>query len=397
MPTNRRVTFSTAVLAALLCLAGSLLFSRWWKTLPPPRVIPDFNVVLVVVDSVRADHLGCYGYGRPTSPVIDRLAARGLLFESHVTAAPLPHPALASLLTGLYPKSHGLTATTGPLAASRASMAEFLRGGGYTTAAFVSSPSLRRFSGFEQGFGHFSDVARPTRGAFAVERATAWLKKNAARKSFVFIELNDPRGDRPPPPKYRKWGTAAADIYDGQILYSDAMIGRFVEALERDGLLDKTLLIVTSDRGDTRFAAGHALLSEASLRIPLIVVPPAAMKRKPRRYGYQTSSTDVLPMLLQRLGLASPRPLDGLDLLGRDIRDRTHVFAQDTSPEPGRRSDIAARSTRWKYVRRSSGRDELYDLKKDPGEARNLVAMAQAEPGLPAWYRNLISGWSGGR
>jgi arylsulfatase A-like enzyme len=324
------------------------------------------NVIVLSVDTLRADHLGCYGYARPTSPNLDALLARGALFEHATSAAPWTLPSYGSLFTGRFPSEHRAgvrpalqelwataasgeaaalatvpnAASTLPLAPDVVTLAECLRDQGYRTAGLVNNPFLHPARGIDQGFRRYAwYLYRADEG---VDLALDWLDAQHGAPFFLFLHLMDPHMPYAPPPPFderfggrkletiehypialqdvlgredpRAWREVLTDMYDGEIAYADDQIGRFVRELQARGLLENTILVVHADHGEELwdhggFEHGHALHEEL-LHVPLAIVYPPRVPAGVRVPG-RVRTIDVFPTLLDLLGL---RPaVAGLD------------------------------------------------------------------------------------
>jgi len=413
------------------------------------------NILLIVMDTVRADHLSCYGYPRPTSPNVDRIAQEGVLFEQASSTAPWA-PAHAALFTGLYPSQHRTDETYPYLRDEVTTIAELAREAGYQTLGVSNNSWLGR-TGFHQGFDDFVQIWQGDRivsqlalvqiaSALAGASMTAENQANAVltnqlirrwldrardpnRPFFLFINYFEPQFFYEPPEPYRSrfvspanqseaelralrllhWDappvrldqtkqTVLADLYDGELAYLDARIGELLDALRARGLLDETIVVLTSDHGDN--LGEHELvehrfsLYEAVLHIPLILRYPKALPQG-TRVAEPVSLVDVMPTLLKLSGVEPPEALravlPGSSLVGSGLRvPRDRFLLAEDSPSLGmleqyraRPQDIerryftrSLRSLRrgpWKFIWSSDGQHELYDLSRDPGETRNLV------------------------
>jgi arylsulfatase A-like enzyme len=374
---------------------------------------PDI-VVLVSIDTLRADHLGCYGYTRNTSPTLDRLAAEGTLFEDAMTPAPWTLPAHASLLTGLYPSRHGVKAFGQSLPARVETLAQLLGRQGRITAAVVNSHLLGPRSALDRGFREFSYVEEvapqrePTRRV--VDQAISWLRRYRDEKLFLFVHSYDVHSDYKAEERYerefarpyqgRADGTSRQlmafregklplgredaphlmDLYDAGIRQTDDEIARLVAALRSEGMLERTLLVITSDHGEEFFEHGGILHGRTQyqevVRVPLLLRGPGIPKAL--RIATLASLLDVMPTLLASLGVAVPPGLDGENLLGLFASapgslgarvlfgEADHVNAQ---PDITR----AVRRGSFKLVYdRLSDRRQLFDLARDPGESADV-------------------------
>jgi arylsulfatase A-like enzyme len=377
------------------------------------------GIVLISIDTLRADHLGCYGYSRETSPFLDELAARGTLFEQAISTSSWTLPSHATMLTGLYPSSHRAVDASSSIAPSAGTAAELLSSKGFVTGAVVTSWFVSATYGFDRGFDWFQDLdrtAHETAGktvnaAEVIDLAAEWLEDRANQRFFLFLHLYDTHYTYNPPPRYRelfatdyegprrkyrryqfyKRNPLSAEriahemsLYDGEIRYVDDQLARFYDILKGLGLQEKTVVIVTSDHGEEfgergSWGHGHTLFDE-QVHVPLIVAGPGVVGA--RRIGPQVGHVDLLPTILELSGVAAPEGLHGRSLAPL-LRDRD---AKSTaSVEVGRpvfsetsRFDtnlIALRRQGWKLILDLvSGRETLFDLSEDPGEESDLAA-----------------------
>jgi len=406
------------------------------------------NVIVLTIDTLRADHLGCYGYERDTSPNIDALVARGALFEDVVSAAPWTLPSYGTLFTGRFPAAHragvrprldvmwGTHANGDPLEASSlpsarqtkklapklVTLAEALRDQGYRTASLFNNPFLHPTRGIDQGFERYAWYQHTANDG--VDEALRWIEEQHGVPFFLFLHLMDPHIPYAPPspfdekfsgkkldeltdypwtlgelrarPKPEAYKEILIDMYDGEIAYTDAQIGRFVDELEARGLMENTILILHSDHGEEfwehgGFEHGHSLHREL-LHVPLaIVYPPRipAGKRVPAR----VRTIDVFPTLLDLLGL---EPEIAELEKGRLTGDGATLNARSLLPwVDGERSDDLDTFSEamlygppdaawWEQKARYEGdlklitggqqpTDLLFDLDQDPGETKNIL------------------------
>ena len=372
------------------------------------------NVVLIGIDTLRRDYLSCYGFPHPISPRIDELAGEGAIFTHAVSTAPWTLPAFASILSGQYPSSHGAGRRTGPqgkggeppkapLRRRVTTVLEILRRrGGFETAVFFDNPYLGDTWGMAQRF----DVARQSQGggAESVGQALRWLAERHDRRTFLFLHLMEPHLPYEPPEPYasraRDWfpeegerfekGDKIRALYAGEVAYADALVGRLVDGLAELGLLDRTLLILTSDHGEEfyehepverRFyhdpreiwgiGHGHSQFEEL-LAVPLIVRYPPAVAAG-TKVDALVQGLDLAPSILDWEGLGVPQGMTGVSFLptlgGATSRD--YGYSEFMLYGDDRRS---YREGRWKLI---LGPDpetaQLYDLEADPGEIVNLA------------------------
>ncbi|MCU1385177.1 MAG: hypothetical protein JWL71_3874 [Acidobacteria bacterium] len=398
-PCTTVVSVTSAAVASVLSVA---LLSQ-----PPPRP----NVLLITIDTVRADHIGAYGDAKASTPVLDRLAREGIRFADATTQAPLTAPAHAALLTGSYPARFGVrdNATT-PVPDSALTAAEIFKGQGYRTGGFVGAFILSAPYGFAQGFDTFdadfpgfSDGVKlqvQRRGDAVVDAAVRWLDAGGAQPFFGWVHLYDAHAPYDPPPPFA--ARFKASPYDGEIAYVDACIGRLVAALERSGRLDRTLIAVVADHGESLGAHGeqeHGIfLYDEVLRIPWIMRLPARL-RAGVTVSEQVRAIDVLPTLTAIAGVAMPRT-DGESVAvladGQRRRDAPSSYAETYYPKwhYGWSELKSIRGDRWKYIDAPTA--EAYDLRADPGERRNVAAArGPLVAGMSAALARIDAGFGG--
>ena len=357
---------------------------------PPPA--PPSNLLLITLDTVRADRLGAYGAAGAATPALDGMARAGVRFEQAIAAAPLTLPSHATILTGLPPTRHGLRHNgAGRLADPIDTLAERLRAAGYDTAAFVGAFVLDRRFGLDQGFALYDDEI--PRGATAphleaerpasavVERALGWLAEREGRPFFAWVHLYDPHAPYAPPEPFRS--RFPAQPYEGEIAAVDAQVGRLLAEIESRGWSDRTLVAVAGDHGESLGEHGEAthglLLYEATLRVPLLLrgagLPAGGVVRAP------VGLTDLGPTLAGLLGRDMAPPQGGRDL-SADLRAGREPAPADLYSETeyprsfGWAALAALRRGGWKLI--AGPRPELYDLSLDPDEARDRSASGAA-------------------
>jgi arylsulfatase A-like enzyme/tetratricopeptide (TPR) repeat protein len=373
-------------------LAVSIAGAAWvWRVrtvLPAaPRTRP--NVLLVTVDTLRADRLGSYGYREAGTPHLDALAAAGARFPTALAHVPITTPSHASLLTGLTPARHGVRDNGQALAAGPATLAEAFRAAGYATGAFVSGFPLDRRFALDRGFDHYDDrLPRgddPRRAAY-VERpgdattaaALRWLEgTGSTRPWFAWIHYFEPHAPyEPPEPQRAAFG---ARTYDGEVAATDAQVGALLRWLEERGARARTVVLVTADHGESlgehEEETHGVFVYDATLRVPLIVagpeVAPGAVPSTVAR------GVDVPSTLLDLAGLDALPSTDGRSLrpalAGRALADEpAYGESLFTRLHLGWAPLFSWRTSRWKLV--EAPRPELYDLAADPGETRDVAA-----------------------
>jgi arylsulfatase A-like enzyme len=403
-----------AILTAMLLVAGST--PAFGAEARPS------NLVLISIDTLRADRLGCYGHDRPTSPTIDALAGRGVLFADASAPSPWTKPSHASLFTGLYPGRNGVTTMDGVLSAEATHLAERLAEQGFETLAVVNSRLLAE-SGLERGFSRLEHVPYRQgnrRGSPVTATAIEVLEhRDRGRPLFAFVHYMDVHSDYASLPAYEQRFTGKydgyadgstqqlyryslglfrmddddaahlLDLYDAGIRQVDDRLGRLFAYLERDGLLEDTLIVLVSDHGEEFLEHGGVLHGHSQfqevVRVPWIMAGPSVADG--RSIGLPVSLIDVAPTVLDLLGIPAAEGLDGVSL-GRLVRGgtpslerRTLFYEADVvwpPPGPGispMGSRRAARRGRYKlHYDVESLNAGLFDLDEDPGETVNVIA-----------------------
>jgi arylsulfatase A-like enzyme/Tfp pilus assembly protein PilF len=379
--------------AALLLLAAggltALAFNRVDLAADPGS--ERLNVLLVTIDTLRADHVGAYGAADAQTPRLDALAAAGTRFETAIASTPLTLPSHASLLTGLDPPRHGVRHNKMyHLDGEVETLAERFRAAGYATGAVTGAVVLARRYGLDQGFESYDDRTSSRRsgaGGFlersaseVTDRAIQWLA-GAPRPFFLWVHYYDPHHDyRPPQPFAERF---PASPYDGEIAYVDTELGRLLDGLGRGRSHQKTLTLVTSDHGESLGEHGestHAYaLYDAVLRVPLILGGPGVPRG--RLVESLVRTVDVAPTLLALAGLPALAEADGEPLTpylaDTPAAPARVAYAETlaTRIEQGWSPLFAARSERHLFVR--APRPELYDVQADPAQLENL---AESDP-----------------
>jgi arylsulfatase A-like enzyme/tetratricopeptide (TPR) repeat protein len=344
------------------------------------------SVVLVSIDTLRADRLALYGYDKGSTPALDALGRESVVFEQAYSHCPLTLPAHASMLTGLLPPRHGVRDNSGfSLDPAHRTLAARFRAAGLSTGAAVSAYVLRAATGIAQGFDAFDDALEVEAGSdslsdqqrdggAAVESLSRWVDAQGARRFFAFLHLYEPHAPYAPPERHSRF----ANPYDGEVAYADELVGRFVAHLRSRGLLERLVLLVTSDHGEGLLDHGeqeHGIfLYREALRVPLLVRLPAAA-RAGSRVAAPVGQADVAATLLDLVGL----PAGGMDgvSLRRALATGTHeprpVYSETLFPRYhfGWSELFAATDARWRFIR--APRSELFDAASDPGEKSNLA------------------------
>ena len=366
------------LLAVALCSCGG--------DSPPPRTPP--NVLFVTIDTLRADHLGCYGGPQDTSPAIDRFAGRAIRYDRAFTAAPLTAPSHSSLLSGLHPRTHGVRDNAlFRLPDEVETLAERLGESGYQTAAFVSAFVLDEQFGLAQGFAHYDDELGESGGAAGVEERGAeavtasfldWFTARGEAPFFAWLHYYDPHYPYQPLPQYR--AAFANRPYDAEIRRVDDQLDRVFTALDQAGCSTDTLIVLTSDHGEGlgdhgEQTHGH-LVFQSTMRIPLLFAHPEFDAGSRDQVA---SITDVFPTVLEFLDLDATELVDGKSLLA-GLRDPPSsppaphvVYMESELPRIafGFRPLAAVSDGSLKLV--DGPTTWLFDLEADPGETQNLA------------------------
>jgi arylsulfatase A-like enzyme len=395
-------------------LVGIGVLSGCGATGPAP---PRPNVVLISLDTTRADHLGVYGYSRPTSPNLDRLARDSIVYTRAYATASWTLSSHASLFTGKFPTSHGaihdadgplkLTdAISGPpqwnaravrpLAGDETTLAQILGEEGYRTGAVVAGPWMKKVFGLDRGFDVYDDAGITSiagrRGDEVTAAALGFIEAESSQPFFLFLNYFDPHTPYLPPEDFaRRFAASLGErpksddrwrktrLYDAEIRYMDAQIGVFLDRLRELGVYAESLVIVTADHGELLGEHGewghvHHLLQEV-LMIPLLVKPPSAAGWTPGTSDAPAQLVDVLPIVLHQLEIPLPEGIQGsLPALA------AHPIVAEVYPH---------RNERWtgdwraliegtsKFLWSSRGDHQLFDLASDPSESNDRI---EADP-----------------
>src|SRR6266550_4368318 len=355
----------------------------------PPQKKPSApDIYLVTIDTLRADHVHCYGYERVQTPALDALAKDGIRFAQAFTPSPITNTSHTTILTGLLPSSHGVTDFAVPLAAVHPTWAELLKKKGYHTAAFIGAVILDSKSlapGLDRGFDFYDNFPEhpltksrfgrvERRGMEVVQHAETWLNAHPAGPHFVWLHLYDPHDPYEPPPPYSE--TYKGRLYDGEIAYADSALCHFLAYLKKQGWYEGALIVVTGDHGEGlgehREDTHGIFLYDSTTHVPLIVKLPKE-REEGRTIEAQVRTTDIMPTILGLLGIAAPANLDGDSLepflAGVEAAHRT-VFGQTDYPlRFGWAPLRSIRTETFKFI--EAPKPELYDLRNDPGESRN--------------------------
>ncbi|MGA1824734.1 MAG: sulfatase-like hydrolase/transferase [bacterium] len=353
------------------------------------------NFLLITIDTIRPDHLGCYGYKKIKTPHIDRLAQEGVLFENAFSPVPLTLPSHASILTGTYPAFHGVRNNgTYALSDSAMTLPELLKNKGYATAAFISAYVMDKRFGLDHGFDEYNDDLsqdkehnieyRERRAEDTTQEAIKWLKKRGSEKFFLWVHYFDPHMHYNPPSPYAD--QYAKNLYDGEIAYTDHWIGILLETMHKGDVAENTLIILTGDHGEglgEHKEKTHGLfIYDTTLRVPLIFRYPKIFQG-PKQIDSLVRLIDIAPTILAMVDGISYADMQGVSLLSLmkgtvknlDLtlyRESLYPqFSHNWSPLEGIRTE------KWKYI--EAPIKELFNVDNDPHEKKNIFTYNQEE------------------
>jgi choline-sulfatase len=354
----------------------------------PKNGTPPQNIFLITIDTLRADHVHCYGYERIQTPALDLLAKEGIRFAQAFTPSPITNSSHTSILTGLLPSSHGVSDFGVPLAPTHPTLAQLLAARGYHTAAFIGAVILDSRSlapGLERGFEFYDNFPEhpstksrwgrlERRGLEVEQHAESWLDTHRAGAHFVWVHFYDPHDPYEPPPPYSN--IYKDRLYDGEIAYADSALGKFLAYLKKQSWYDGALIVVVGDHGEglgDHHEDTHGIfLYDSTTHVPLLVKLPNG-RAAGKGIDAQVRTTDIMPTILELVGLPMPEKMDGASLAplftDGESTSRT-VFGQ--TDYPLRFGWAPLRSVRrdgFKFI--EAPKPELYDLGSDAGELRN--------------------------
>lgn len=416
-----RAVAAVLAVSALLNVASWLWFNRLQKNLSDRP-----NVLILVVDALRADHVGCLGYERNTTPFIDSLAADGVLFTQAVSNSNATRSTVPSIFTLVYPSVHGILGRDGPVLSPRfVTLAEILKNQGYATQAYMPNGPLRRVFNFDQGFDIYDDrimgfgkLERYDSALPINESILSWIDGHGNKRFFMYVHYVEPHSPYHPPPAYDKmfYGTDAANHvrtiedkelerlkrssgktfpleindlnfylaqYDAEIRYADDQIKHLLDNLQQRGLLENTAIFLTADHGEAFLEHGHWMhatspLYEEVIHVPLIAKLPGS-ERKGLRFDGPVHTFDISATILDLLDLTPDFTVQAKSLLpiinGEVERQWEYTFVESLN-------ERVLRNREWKFIIRGplrrgrkalKTRQELYNLLEDPSESNNLV------------------------
>lgn len=417
-----------AGLAVVLTAAGHLSAEQHDPSVPPEfanagTTVPKYNVVLISLDSLRADHVGCYGYERDTSPTIDRLASEGIRFANAISTSSWTLPTHLTMFTARYQISHGVTDDTRTLASSIPTLGEIMKANGYRTGGFISGPYVAGHYGYARGMDTYVDLsqgydhrreARATIASPAInDNALEWLADNHSAPFFLFLHYFDIHYDFIPPAPYDTMfdpdytgtmdGTAFIErkdvnpemdprdlehilaLYDGEIRFTDAHVGKILDQLAAYGVLENTLVLLVSDHGDEFFEHGnkghHRTVYDEVLRVPFVARLPK-QARAGTVIDEQVSLVDVMPSILDFTGIEGPSDMEGqsvFQISDDDENEREAIYAEffdkrGFNVQLARRTETAKTIQHFNRITHpDGGGNELFLHPGDFHESNNLA------------------------
>ncbi len=376
--------------AVLLCFTLLALWPGGCSRTPTSEKLTDHNVLIITLDTTRADRVGCYGYATAETPTLDAIARRGTLFERALAQVPLTLPSHASMMTGRYPREHGVRNNGGAaLGDTLPTLAEKFREHGHRTAAFVAAFVLDSHFGVDRGFEVYSDdmgaeqrksqtqaLEWQISADVVADRALRWLESDPERPFFCWVHFYDAHDPYAPPPEFRKEGRHP---YDGELAFMDSQIKRLTDWLEAHDLGAKTLIVVVGDHGEAfgeHQEQGHTnFVYGENVHVPMLYAHPDVIPAG-HRVKTLVETVDIFPTLLDLFGWTSPEGLLSRSLapaFQRDSLDERGVYCESLyclySFHWAEQRGLT--TPRWKYV--SSTKPELFDLQADPAEKVNLI------------------------
>jgi choline-sulfatase len=347
------------------------------------------DVFLVTIDTLRADHVHCYGYQNVETPALDGLAKDGIRFTQAFTPSPITNTSHTSILTGLLPSSHGVTDFAVPLSSTHPTWAELLHRQGYHTAAFIGAVILDSKSlapGLDRGFDFYDNFPEHSksksrwgrverRGMDVVQRAEAWISAHPAGPHFVWVHLYDPHDPYEPPAPFSR--IYKDHLYDGEIAYADSALANFVAYLKIQGRYEHSLVVVVGDHGEglgEHHEDTHGIfLYDSTTHVPLILKLPGCAFGQHKVIDAQVRTTDILPTVLDLVGAATPQQLDGESMTpyfaGTELPSRTAFGETDYPMRFGWAPLRSVRADGIKFI--EAPRPEFYNLRTDAAELDN--------------------------
>jgi len=376
-----------------LLVIGVISFILLPRYIVPRSKFPKANLLLISIDTMRADYLSCYAESGVKTPNIDRIAREGILFKNCSAQIPLTLPSHATLFTGRYPMSHGVYENIGYILPEKmTTLAEVLKKAGYTTAGFIGSVVIGSSTGIAQGFDLYDDTFSPEeisaikfgiaerRADKVVDSYINWQKDHLGDRFFAFVHLFDPHAPYDPPEPYRsRYQKEKNGPYRGEVAFTDEQIGRIYQFLKEKGLLKKTIIVISGDHGEMLGEHNEAehgyFIYHSAINVPLIIRLPEGNYRG-RKIEAQAGNIDIMPTILSLLDIPAPKEVEGKSLIPLIRKPKTE-FPRYAYSESRRAYNhfgfaILRRICDGRYHYIDAPKPELYDIKSDPFEERNL-------------------------
>jgi len=382
MKLEKFIAFKTLLLVLVLL---AVIAAMWWSF----HSKPVRHIILISIDTLRADRLGCYGYPHKTSPNLDAFADESVLFETVLSAVPLTLPSHSTMLTGTIPPYHGVRDNFDhKLDKSNLTLAEILKDNGFTTCGIVSAFVLDAVTDINQGFEIYLDDYEEVikdghslgrRAHQATKLASDWLEEHCKDdKFFLFLHYYDPHTPYDPPEPFAS--NFADNLYDGEIAYTDNCVSRLIKKLKQLRLYDSAMIIVTSDHGEMLGEHGESehgfFIYESAIKVPLIIKMPS--KTKAGRISELVGLVDIAPTICSAAKIPVPDHVQGKDLsvyLNKKTANtgkERFMYCESLFPTKHKGNALLGVITKkWKYIQTT--RPELYNISKDPAEENNLV------------------------
>ena len=356
------------------------------------------NILLITIDTLRPDHLGCYGDQQIRTPAVDSLCADGVRFDQAFTSVPITLPSHSALMTGTFPIFNGIHDFSGNrLSDTQPTLASELRAVGYNTGAVVGAAVLDSRFGLNRGFGYYYDdfdfsraqaenLERMERPAnIVVDRALEWLRKNSGQRFFLWMHLYDPHAPYSPPAPFNS--KYKDHPYDGEIAFADSQLARVFEYLKGSGLYSRTLIVLCGDHGEGLGEHGERthgfFIYNSTLHVPLIIKLAPSLDSRGRLSDFPVNLIDVMPTVLQIVGVRIPATVEGQSFWqvlhgGSKPEERTPLYAETYLPRLHFNWSELRGIQAEGYHFIDAPEPELYDLSTDSGELRNLFSNKKA-------------------
>jgi len=340
------------------------------------------NILIITLDTTRADRIGCYGHKQALTPNLDSLAQQGVLYEQAFSQVPLTLPSHVSIFTGTFPPTNNIRVNAeGILSPEIPTLAELLQSEGYKTGAFISAWVLdsqfglgRGFDHYDQSFNNFADTSRgdtERAGNKVCDSALSWMNKTDNEPFFAWVHFFDPHHPYSPPKKYRD---LLDDPYDGEIAFMDEQIGRLLTLLDEKGIRENTLIVVIGDHGESfeeHNETQHGLfIYNPTMQVPFIMSLPGQLPVN-KRASQLVQQVDIMPTVLELVNCDIPETVNGKSLINSSLDSRIYGESTYANQSFGWAPLSYLITSDWKYIH--APQPELYNRQTDPGELNNVI------------------------